>query len=123
MTLDLLVKPRRRFHQSDYPRLERDRYDMIEAPLLLAALDDVVTLKGRILEPACGQGHMAAELRQRGFEVVASDIAIAPTPLIALKNCLIAAFGADSLLLGGGDSADDGRTAGDAGGAVLRLQP
>ena len=42
---------------------------------------------------------------------------------IALKNCLIAAFGADSLLLGGGDSADDGRTAGDAGGAVLRLQP
>ena len=35
--------------------------------LLLAALDDVVTLKGRILEPACGQGHMAAELRRRGF--------------------------------------------------------
>ena len=42
---------------------------------------------------------------------------------IALKNSLIAAFGADSLLLGGGDSADDGRAAGDAGGAVLRLQP
>ena len=67
MTLDVIAKPRRRFHQSDYARLERDRYDTIEAPLLLAALDDVVTLKGRILEPACGQGHMAAELRHRGF--------------------------------------------------------
>jgi 2-polyprenyl-3-methyl-5-hydroxy-6-metoxy-1,4-benzoquinol methylase len=86
MTPDLLVKPRRRFHQSDYARLERDRYDTIEAPLLLAALDDVVILKGRILEPACGQGHMAAELRHRGFEVVASDIATVSNPLILLKN-------------------------------------
>ena len=82
MTLDVIAKPRRRFHQSDYAQLERDRYDTIEAPLLLAALDDVVTLKGRILEPACGQGHMAAELRRRGFEVVVSDIAMAPNPLI-----------------------------------------
>ena len=38
------------------------------------------------------------------------------------KLCLIEAPGADSLLLGAGDSADDGRAAGDAGGAVLRLQ-
>jgi hypothetical protein len=30
---------------------------------------------------------------------------------------------ADSLLPGAGDSADDGGAAGDAGGAVLRLQP
>src|SRR5271163_765714 len=35
------------------------------------------------------------------------------------KLRLIEASGADSLLLGGGDSADDGRAAGDAGGAVL----
>ena len=42
---------------------------------------------------------------------------------IHLKNSAsIAALGADSLLLGGGHSVDDGRTAGDAGGAVLRLQ-
>ena len=61
---------------------------MIEAPLLLAALDDVVTLKGRILEPACGQGHMAAELRQRGFEVVASDIAIAPNSTNCVEKLL-----------------------------------
>jgi hypothetical protein len=82
MTLDVIAKPRRRFHQSDYARRERDRYDTIEAPLLIAGLDDVVTLKGRILEPACGQGHMTMELRRRGFEVVASDIAMAPNPLI-----------------------------------------
>ena len=36
---------------------------------------------------------------------------------------MIGATIADSLLLGAGDSADDGRTARDAGGAVLRLQP
>jgi hypothetical protein len=34
------------------------------------------------------------------------------------KLYLIAAPGADSLLLGAGDSVDDGRTAGDARGAV-----
>src|ERR1700722_16465503 len=39
------------------------------------------------------------------------------------KLCLIAAPVADSLLFGAGDSADDGRAARDAGGAVLRLQP
>src|SRR5580704_15780634 len=39
------------------------------------------------------------------------------------KLRLIRAPVADSLLLGAGDSADDGRAAGDAGGAVLRLQP
>ena len=36
---------------------------------------------------------------------------------------LIEAPVADSLLLGAGDSADDGRAAGDAEGAVPRLQP
>jgi hypothetical protein len=35
------------------------------------------------------------------------------------KLCLIAAPGADSFSWGARDSADDGRTAGDAGGAVL----
>src|SRR3984957_11481044 len=39
------------------------------------------------------------------------------------KLCLIAVPVADSLLFGAGDSADDGRAARDAGGAVLRLQP
>jgi hypothetical protein len=39
------------------------------------------------------------------------------------KLCLIGALVPDSVLLGVGDSADDGRAAGDAGGAVLRLQP
>src|SRR5580704_12929516 len=39
------------------------------------------------------------------------------------KLCLIGAAVADSLLKGAGDSGDDGRATGDAGGAVLRLQP
>ena len=39
------------------------------------------------------------------------------------KLRLIEAPCADSLLSGAGDSVDDGRTADDAGGAVLRLQP
>ena len=39
------------------------------------------------------------------------------------KLRLIEAPCADSLLSGGGDSVDDGRAAGDAGGAVLWLQP
>ena len=39
------------------------------------------------------------------------------------KLRLISVRCADSFSWGVGDSADDGRTAGDAGGAVLRLQP
>jgi hypothetical protein len=73
---------RRRFHQSNCARIENDRYDMIEAPLLIAALDDVVILKGRMLEPACGRGYVAAELRRRGFETVASDLTAPPNPLV-----------------------------------------
>src|ERR1700722_18132489 len=49
-----------------------------------------------------------------------------PSPVhvdIVEKLRLIEVRGAGSLLLGGGDSVDDGRTEGDAGGAVLRLQP
>jgi hypothetical protein len=43
---------------------------------------------------------------------------------IGFKNsALIAAPVADSVFLGSGDPADDGRAAGDAGGAVLRRQP
>jgi hypothetical protein len=38
-----------------------------------------------------------------------------------LKNSLIAVRCTDSLLLGAGDSADDGRAASDAGGAVLHF--
>jgi hypothetical protein len=38
------------------------------------------------------------------------------------KLRLIEALLADSLLLRAGDSVDDGQAAGDAGGAVLRLQ-
>src|SRR6516162_4336453 len=45
-----------------------------------------------------------------------------------MANCveklrLKEAVNTDSLRLGAGDSADDGRAASDAGGAVLRLQP
>jgi hypothetical protein len=39
------------------------------------------------------------------------------------KLRLISVRCADSFCWGVGDSADDGRAAGDAGGAVLRLQP
>jgi hypothetical protein len=39
------------------------------------------------------------------------------------KLRLISVLCADSFCWGAGDSADDGRAAGDAGGAVLRLQP
>ena len=46
----------------------------IEAPALIEALDSVVGLDGLVLEPAAGKGHIAAALRERGLDVVASDL-------------------------------------------------
>jgi hypothetical protein len=62
-----------------------------------------------------------------GFFLESEGPLLAPSGRPLSTNCveklrLIAALGADSLLLGAGDSVDDGRTAGDARGTVLWLQ-
>ena len=52
------------------------------------------------------------------------DARIRPVPTDCVEKLhLISVRCADSFSWGAGDSADDGRTAGDAGGVVLWLQP
>ena len=61
----------------DYARLPGDAYYTIEAGRLIAVLDGVVPVKGKVLEPAAGAGHMVDVLAKLPgvTNVIASDIA------------------------------------------------
>jgi hypothetical protein len=81
----IAATPRRRSafrHQSGKPKRTATTDFAIEASALIEALDSVVGLDGRVLEPAAGKGHMAAALRTRGLTVVASDLNVYENPLI-----------------------------------------
>ena len=68
--------------RSGKTKLANEGYFTIEAEDLIAALDSVVGLSGRVLEPAAGRGHMAGALRDSGLQVVASELNVYPDPLI-----------------------------------------
>lgn len=68
--------------QSGKSRLTSTTDFTLEAPALIEALDSVVGLTGPVLEPAAGRGHMAKALRDRGLQVVASELNIYSGPLI-----------------------------------------
>jgi hypothetical protein len=68
--------------QSGKPKRAATTDFTLEAPALIEALDSVAGLTGPVLEPAAGRGHMAKALRDRGVEVVASELDIYPDPLI-----------------------------------------
>ena len=67
---------------SRFGRLENDNYFTLDAPWIVPALLSRVQIKGPILEPAAGRGHLVVELRQRGFRVVAIDNHPYENPLI-----------------------------------------
>jgi hypothetical protein len=60
---------------SGYARRERDDYPT-PSWVTLALVPQLPLFTGRVWEPACGSGKMVAALRQAGFDVVGSDIAI-----------------------------------------------
>ena len=68
---------------SRFDRLANDNYFTIDASWIIPALLSRVQIEGPILEPAAGVGHMVVELRQRGLDVVASDLYVHEDPLIS----------------------------------------
>src|ERR1700722_3859670 len=64
-------------------RIEYDGYLTIDAPWIVPALlDRVPAITGRILEPAAGRGHLTADLRRAGLDVVSFDLHRFAAPLV-----------------------------------------
>jgi hypothetical protein len=68
---------------SRFARFPNDNYFTLDAHWLISALLSKVPIGGPVLEPAAGVGHMVVELRQRGIEVVASDLHAYEDPLVS----------------------------------------
>lgn len=59
--------------ESGYERMPHDAYQTIE-PWLPAAVLSRIRFRGRVWEPACGQGYLCRALASHGYDVHASDI-------------------------------------------------
>ena len=66
-----------------FDRLENDSYFTLDAPWIIPALLSQVEIRGPILEPAAGIGHLVVEFRRLGFQVFAIDVRSYENPLIA----------------------------------------
>jgi hypothetical protein len=64
---------------SRFERIERDGYFTLDADWMIPALCRAVYVKGPILEPCAGRGHMVHALRALGFTVHAPIST--PTPI------------------------------------------
>jgi hypothetical protein len=66
-----------------FERLSNDNYFTLDAPWIVPALLAKVTVRGPVLEPAAGVGHLVRELRGgHGLEVIASDLHVYERPLV-----------------------------------------
>jgi hypothetical protein len=68
---------------SRYARFEGDGYLTIDAHWVVPALLRSVPIRGRVLEPAAGRGHISRELKQAGYLVESFDIRAYDRPLVA----------------------------------------
>jgi hypothetical protein len=59
---------------SRFERFDQDEYFTIDAGWIIPALCCAVPVKGPILEPCAGRGHMVRELRELGFVVRGADL-------------------------------------------------
>lgn len=60
----------------NYSTAEREHNDYYAThPSAVYPLFDVEKFTPTVLEPACGEGHMARAISECGYEVVSSDIA------------------------------------------------
>lgn len=71
---DNVKKPRKsaRYGESGYARLKDDAYQT--PPWATAGVLQRVALRGRVWEPACGDGAMVEGLRAAGYRVLPTDI-------------------------------------------------
>jgi len=68
---------------SRFERVEGDGYHTIDAPWIVPALlNSVPEIKGKVLEPAAGRGHISLELIKAGLKVVSFDVRQYDNPLV-----------------------------------------
>ena len=67
---------------SRFERIEGDGYLTLDAPWIVPALLRSVSIKGRVLEPAAGRGHISLELKRAGLLVESFDIQAYADPLV-----------------------------------------
>jgi hypothetical protein len=65
-----------------FKRMEWDGYLTLDAPWIVPALLGAVPIKGRVLEPADGRGHISVELKRAGLIVESFDILAYENPLV-----------------------------------------
>jgi hypothetical protein len=64
-----------------FERIEGDGYLTLDAPWIVPALLRSVPIRGRVLEPAAGRGHISLELKRAGLIVESFDIRAYESPL------------------------------------------
>ena len=67
---------------SRFERIEGDGYLTLDAPWVVPALLRSVPIRGRVLEPAAGRGHISRELKRAGCAVESFDIRAYESPLV-----------------------------------------
>ena len=67
---------------SRFERIEGDGYLTIDAHWIVPALLGAMPIKGRVLEPAAGRGHISLELKRAGLIVESFDIRAYENPLV-----------------------------------------
>jgi hypothetical protein len=67
---------------SRFERIEGDGYLTIDAHWIVPTLLRSVSIRGRVLEPAAGRGHISLELKRAGLLVESSDIRAYADPLV-----------------------------------------
>jgi hypothetical protein len=65
-----------------FERIEGDGYLTLDAPWIVPALLGAMPIKGRVLEPAAGRGHISLELKRAGLIVESFDIRAYENPLV-----------------------------------------
>jgi hypothetical protein len=65
-----------------FERIEGDGYLTLYAPWIVPALLRSVPIRGRVLEPAAGRGHISRELKRAGCVVESFDIRACENPLV-----------------------------------------
>jgi hypothetical protein len=67
---------------SRFERIEGDGYFTLDSDWIVPALLGAMPIKGRVLEPAAGRGHLSLELRRAGLEVASFDHRHYADPLV-----------------------------------------
>ena len=67
---------------SRFERIEGDGYFTLDSDWIVPALLGAMPIKGRVLEPAAGRGHISLELKRAGLIVESFDIRAYENPLV-----------------------------------------